>query len=83
MPTHNGYLAYKVRTAKYRRGNSYEVREHIATIRALHGDILNMDEDPRGAWHVLRGAFDDIRSFATRDDAFAYVEAIVALEYDH
>ena len=76
----NGYLAFSVRNARYKRGSGYEVREHIATIRVLTTDLLGMDDDPRGKWSVLRGAFDDIRSFPTRDEAFAYVEAIFALE---
>lgn len=33
-----------------------------------------------GEWYVLRGAFDDVRSFDTRDEAITYVRALLALE---
>jgi hypothetical protein len=66
------------RTAKYQRGQPYNVREPFATIRPAYNDAGLLDES--GGWVVTRNSFDEIRSFATIEEAKIYVHSLFALE---
>ena len=74
-------MAYIERQAQYRRtSKGYTVREHFATIRAGCHEITGLVEPNGGTWLVMRGAFDDLCSFATSDEAVTYVKGLFALE---
>lgn len=66
------------RTAKYRRGQPYTVRETFALIRPAYNESGMLDES--GGWVVTRNSFDEIRSFDTIEEAKLYVRSLFALE---
>lgn len=72
------WSALTERSAQYRRGSLYTVRETFAFIRPAYNYAGMLDEN--GGWVVTRNSFDEIRSFETFEEAKIYVESIFALE---
>ena len=73
------HIAHSVQTAKYARGNPYEVKTPFAAIRPIMMPTCILGQGDTG-WVVTRNSFDDIATFPTLSEAKVYVESLFALE---
>jgi hypothetical protein len=77
---HGGVWTFSVeRTAKYRRGNAYNVREFFATVRpaSTTGGFLGHCQGVI----MSRNNFDDVMHFDDFQTAKRHVQALFALEF--
>lgn len=72
------HMAIAVRSAKYRRGSAYDVRETFAIVRPTYNEAGVFASD--GMFLVTRGSFEDLSAHETLHQAKVYVEALFALE---
>lgn len=74
------HTAYVERDAKYKTARQYTTREMLAMVRPTFNGA-GVLHDLEGRYVVLRGAFDEIRSFDDLSTAKVYIESLFALEY--
>ena len=73
-------VASVMQTAKYRKGQAYDVATVFAHIRPAYNG-LGLFNSTHSGWVVTRNNFDEIREFAEFDMAKLYVQSLFALEH--